>query len=108
MWLLSLRLDFLHLPLRLPPVCLPLHLLPPQRRAAAGAQQEDHGKTCATPPTTGVRAPTTSSTSPQELCEIEVCFLHIQLVGTNVRLRKCTEHLDVDFVSWRSPAKSES
>ena len=44
MWLLSLRLDFLLLPLRLPPVCLPLHLLPPQRRAAAGAQQEDHGK----------------------------------------------------------------
>ena len=28
----------------LPPVCLPLPLLPPQRRAAAGAQQEDHGK----------------------------------------------------------------
>ena len=27
-----------------PPVCLPLPLLPPQRRAAAGAQQEDHGK----------------------------------------------------------------
>ena len=44
MWLLSLRLDFLLLPLRLPPVCLPLLLLPPQRRAAAGAQQEDHGK----------------------------------------------------------------
>ena len=44
MWLLSLRLDFLLLPLRLPPVCLPLSLLPPQRRAAAGAQQEDHGK----------------------------------------------------------------
>ena len=43
MWLLSLRLDFLLLPLHLPPVCLPLPLLPPQRRAAAGAQQEDHG-----------------------------------------------------------------
>ena len=65
MWLLSLRLDFLFLPLRLPPVLLPLPLLPPHRRAAAGAQQEDHGKTCATPPTTGVRAPITSSTSPQ-------------------------------------------
>ena len=44
MWLLSLRLDFLLLPLRFPPVLLPLPLLPPQRRAAAGAQQEDHGK----------------------------------------------------------------
>ena len=46
MWLLSLHLDFLLLPLHLPPVCLPLPLplLPPQRRAAAGAQQEDHGK----------------------------------------------------------------
>ena len=44
MWLLSLRLDFLLLPLRLPPVRLPLLLLPPPRRAAAGAQQEDHGK----------------------------------------------------------------
>ena len=43
MWL-SLRLDFLLLPLRLPPVCLLLPLLPPQRRAAAGAQPEDHGK----------------------------------------------------------------
>ena len=44
MWLLSLRLDFLFLPLRLPPVCLPLPFLLPQRRAAARAQQEDHGK----------------------------------------------------------------
>ena len=38
-------LDFLHFLLpSFPPVCLPLPLLPPQRRAAAGAQQEDHGK----------------------------------------------------------------
>ena len=44
MWLLSLRHDFLLLSLRLPPVCLPLHVLPLQRRAAAGAQQEVHGK----------------------------------------------------------------
>ena len=44
MWLLSLRLDFLLIPLHLPPVCLPFLLLPLQRRAAAGAQQEDHGK----------------------------------------------------------------
>ena len=50
--------------LSFPPVCLPLPLLPPQRPAAAGAQQEDHGKP-ATPRPTGVRAPTTSSTSPQ-------------------------------------------
>ena len=41
----SLPLDLLHsLLLSLPPVCLPLLLLPPQRRAAARAQQEDHGK----------------------------------------------------------------
>ena len=40
----SHSLDLLHsLLLSLPPVCL-LPLLPPQRRAAAGAQQEDHGK----------------------------------------------------------------
>ena len=32
------------LPLHLPPVFLPFPLLPPQQRAAAGAQQEDHGK----------------------------------------------------------------
>ena len=61
----SLWLDLLHsLLLSLPPVCLPFPVLPPQRRAAAGAQQEDHWKTCATPPKTGVRAPTTSFTSP--------------------------------------------
>ena len=65
MWLFSLRLDFLLLSLRLLPVCLPLLLLPPQRRVAAGAQPEDVGKPCATPLPTGVRAPTTSSTSPQ-------------------------------------------
>ena len=47
----------------------PLPLLQPQRRAAARAQQEDHRKTCATPLPTGVRAPTTSSTSPQMLRE---------------------------------------
>ena len=64
-WAFSLHLDLLHslLP-SFPPVLLPLPLLPRQRRAAAGAQQEDHGKTCATPLLTGVRAPTTSSTSP--------------------------------------------
>ena len=44
MWLSSLRLELHSLLPSLPPVCLPLHLLPPQRRAAAGAQQEDHGK----------------------------------------------------------------
>ena len=44
-----------------------------------------------------------------ELCETEVCFLHIQLVGTNVRLPKIHRILpDVDFESSRSPAKSES
>ena len=47
-------------PLRLPLVCLP-----PQRRAAAGAHQEDHGKPVRLRYQQGVRAPTTSSTSPQ-------------------------------------------
>ena len=44
-----------------------------------------------------------------ELCETEVCFLHIQLTGTNVRLPKMHKTPpDVDFESSRSPAKSES
>ena len=44
-----------------------------------------------------------------ELCETAVCFLHIQLIGTNVWLPK-THHvpLEVDFESSRSSAKSES
>ena len=65
LWLLSLRLDFLFSTLLRPADCLPLPLLPPQRRAVAGALQEGHGKTCASPPTTGVRALVTSSTFPQ-------------------------------------------
>ena len=44
-----------------------------------------------------------------ELCETEVCFLHIQQMGTNVWLPKMHKiHPDVDFESSRSPAKSES
>ena len=44
-----------------------------------------------------------------ELCESEVCFLHIQLLGTNVWLPKMHKSPpDVDFESSRSPAKSES
>ena len=44
-----------------------------------------------------------------ELWETDVCFLHIQLIGTNVWLPK-TLYVppDVDFESSRSPAKSES
>ena len=44
-----------------------------------------------------------------ELCETAVCFLHIQLIGTNVWLPK-THNVppEVDFESSRSPAKSES
>ena len=44
-----------------------------------------------------------------ELCETEVCFLHIQLIGTNVWLPK-THNVppEVDFESSRSPSKSES
>ena len=44
-----------------------------------------------------------------ELCETEVCLLHIQLVGTNVWLPKTHDvPPEVDFESSRSPAKSES
>ena len=44
-----------------------------------------------------------------ELCETEVCFLHIQLVGTNVWLPEThSVPPEVDFESSRSPAKSES
>ena len=44
-----------------------------------------------------------------ELCETEVCYLHIQLIGTNVWLPKMHNvPPDVDFESSRSPAKSES
>ena len=44
-----------------------------------------------------------------ELRETEVCFLHIQLVGTSVWLTKMHNvPPEVDFESSRSPAKSES
>ena len=44
-----------------------------------------------------------------ELCETEVCFLHIQLIGTNVWPSKTySVPPEVDFESSRSPAKSES
>ena len=45
----------------------------------------------------------------EELCETEVCFLHIQFSGTNVLLPKMHKSPpDVDFESSWSPAKSES
>ena len=44
-----------------------------------------------------------------ELCETEVCFLHIQLIGTYVWLPKMHNvPPEVDFESSRSPAKSAS
>ena len=44
-----------------------------------------------------------------ELCETEVCVLHIQLIRTNVWLPKMHNvPPEVDFESPRSPAKSES
>ena len=44
-----------------------------------------------------------------ELWEKAVCFLHIQLIGTNVWLPKMhSVPPEVDFESSRSPAKSES
>ena len=36
-----------------------------------------------------------------ELCETEVCFLHLQLVGTNVWLRKMHRHCFVVFPTWQ-------
>ena len=44
-----------------------------------------------------------------EMWDADVCFLHIQLMGTNVRLPKIDKTpREVDFESSRSPAKSES
>ena len=44
-----------------------------------------------------------------ELCETEVCLLHIQLIGRNVWLPKMHNvPPEVEFESSRSPAKSES
>ena len=44
-----------------------------------------------------------------ELCESAVCFWHIQLIGTNIRLPKMHKiPPDVDFESTRSPAERES
>ena len=44
-----------------------------------------------------------------ELWDTDVCFLHMQLMETNVRLPKIHKtHQKVDFESLRSPAKSES
>ena len=44
-----------------------------------------------------------------EPCETDVCFLHIQLFGTNVWLPSMHKSPpDVDFESSKSPAKSES
>ena len=50
------------------------------------------------------------SSASVELCETEVCFLHIQLIGTNVWLPEMHRILhDVDFdESHKSLAKSES
>ena len=44
-----------------------------------------------------------------ELWDTDVCFLHIQLMETKVRLPNVHKTpLEVDFESSRSPAKSES
>ena len=44
-----------------------------------------------------------------ELCETAVCFLHIQLTGTNVLVPKMHKTPpEVDFEDSSSPAKSES
>ena len=44
-----------------------------------------------------------------EMCDTQACFLHIQLIGTNVwRRNSYNVPPEVDFESSRSPAKSES
>ena len=44
-----------------------------------------------------------------ELCETEVCFLHIPPIGTNVWLPNVDKSPpDVDFESSRSPQKNQS
>ena len=49
------------------------------------------------------------SSASVELCETDVCCLHIQRIGTNVLLPKMHKSLpDVDLESPRSPAESES
>ena len=49
------------------------------------------------------------SPSIRNLRDTEVCFLHIQLMGTNVRLPKIHKiSTEVDLESSRSPAKPES
>ena len=54
-------------------------------------------------------APREMTSASIELCETKVCFLHIHLIGTNVRLPKMHRiPPDVDFESPRSLAKSGS
>ena len=49
------------------------------------------------------------SSASVEMCETDICFLHIQLIGTSVWLPKIYKSPpDVDFESSKSPAKSES
>ena len=55
-----------------------------------------------------IRKPASSEviSDPVELWYTEVCFLHIQLMGTHVRLPNIHKiHPEVDFESSRSPAK---
>ena len=45
----------------------------------------------------------------EEICENEVCFLHIQLIGTNFRVRKMHRILlDVDFESSQGLLQNQS
>ena len=58
-----------------------------------------------------IRSPTSSEMISDfvQLGDTDVCFLHIQLMGANVRLPKIHKTpSEIDFVSSRSPAKSES
>ena len=55
-----------------------------------------------------IRNPTSNEIVPDSvvLWDTDVCFLHIQLIGTNVRRPKMHETLpEIDFESSRSPAK---
>ena len=57
-----------------------------------------------------IRNPASREVIPDSVeLETAVCFLHIQLTGTNVLLPKMHKTpLEVDFESSRSPEKSET
>ena len=98
-------------------------LYEPHVRSYTGLSVLDNSDTCFREQTATIRSHKSSADFPSnlnpaskkmisdsvELCDTEVCFLHIQLVGTNVWFAKMHKSPpDVYSESSRSPAKSES